>query len=859
MTPQRKKRKKGNIFRLLNLIRSPHGWTSRTSLTFASFLIGFIGVSAVGVPTVFGPNQARCAQPPSPDRQTDDAATDAVDRLLQMQRFDDAIWLCKQLRDNGPPEGRDSARWTARLSEVLTEQAAIEILRVNPSVLMTRLEPAIEAACAPVDQLLSAYPEAQSASFLQAARLSCRQRLLRSAILAASVSPLSPAMTDQLLQRIARLQQDTARLQDQVAGTLAVLRSGENAGGTLVDDVVRLSQELALQRISLAILQTELFPEGSDDYRTAAAEAALLAEKTLPQLPTETLSRQTAQRWWADARLRSGNSQAAEQIIQEHRRSNVWDAETPRWDALEVRRRLADDQVADAKRLVDTYFTGAGSGGGAARSTEMDFARLRVLLAEGADSRRISSWLDQIERRGGPFARRRAETIALARMRRDSDAADPIARNSNPGNAMSGVAPGLIAAQGEDWLRRGEPLRAAALLKQAALAETTPDKSIEMATKSAAAAVAGQEFSAAVDVLRQVAQKHAQESAAPQLMLQAAVLVSKSPEASKNPAAGLEQLEELLTELSQRWPASESAVRGNRWLGDLLVAAGRREDAATAALQQLLLANDPAQLDRVAGLWYDWLSDLETAQATEPLDTLSNALEEIAESNPEFRSAVDRLSVWMFDRGRLSIEPGLTIDQDATASGPPFRLLADLRASEAAGDIGEQVERLRDVVLDDGSAIAPEWLQRFSWRLFRDAALQPTLRSQLGPLLAAWPQLTEWQRAQAKLWEGVDADSIGRVKEIALDGKDPRESLRKAIALLGNSDSQAALEAALELSDRLAAGVKMGTTDWHQAKLQSIGMLRRLGRDEEARKRAAYILLTRPPEDDALKQRYRDR
>ncbi len=51
------------------------------------------------------------------------------------------------------------------------------------------------------------------------------------------------------------------------------------------------------------------------------------------------------------------------------------------------------------------------------------------------------------------------------------------------------VDPSLIAAQGQDWLRRGNPGRAGDLLSAAATAESDPDRAIRHASEAAAALI----------------------------------------------------------------------------------------------------------------------------------------------------------------------------------------------------------------------------------------------------------------------------------------------------------------------------------------------------------------------------------
>ena len=73
---------------------------------------------------------------------------------------------------------------------------------------------------------------------------------------------------------------------------------------------------------------------------------------------------------------------------------------------------------------------------------------------------------------------------------------------------------------------------------------------------------------------------------------------------------------------------------------------------------------------------------------------------------------------------------------------------------------------------------------------------------------------------------------------------------------MASSNDPPALAEAIKLWDELAAGSKLGSHRWHEAKLAAIELLQRAGKRVEAQRRAKYVLLTAPGIDQALQRRY---
>ncbi len=147
-------------------------------------------------------------------------------------------------------------------------------------------------------------------------------------------------------------------------------------------------------------------------------------------------------------------------------------------------------------------------------------------------------------------------------------------------------------------------------------------------------------------------------------------------------------------------------------------------------------------------------------------------------------------------------------------------------------------------------------LPRVRWRLQRDALLAYQFQSPIGELLLNLPGGTPWQTAMATYWARKDAASIEAVKQLADSGSGGESRLTDAIELLSRSESKDAKLAAIELTDRLAAELQIAAPDWYEAKWQAATWLSELGEQDQARKRAKYVLLLHRPADPELAKRF---
>ena len=750
---------------------------------------------------------------------------DAVDTLVQRRRFEDALWLCEHTLSRMNPGEIDHARWRSKHALVVAEQTATELFSYQVAEMIQRLDADSDRVCEPIETLRRSYPNSDAAPFLSATQLRIRQRLLRAVIIAASVSPVEDADRDDLLRRITRLQGDADRLLQEVRGQRDRLSGLEESG--IRAEYQRLSFELTLQRISLAAMQTELFPEGSDDFVTASADAANLTRDAMVAFPDGTAAKRTANYWMAVCLLGSGDYRGADELILAARKMSVVDG-ADRWLALDIRHALATGNPAHARRLSESFY-GSRPLADVPRSNEMDFARLRILLEETDAGDAVADWLDVIEQRGDAFARRRAEAIAISALGPADVPKSPRATN-----------PAIVAARGEALTRRGDWAGGGALLRAAALAEPNAARAFEYATKSAAATL-GKDPVSTIDVLHSVAMSHFEDSSAAGVSYSAAVYAAKQvdPETLQSLRDRSLDVRSLLQEIYSTWPNSTTyARRANEWLCEIHYKSGDMKSAAYAASEFLLLETQQSAYERTMTAWFRWLSSLDADAATQELVVVEESLRELFVERPPLQGKIRETAVWLFDQP--DAVGGLATSADKIQD-TFLRRVAELRRSQPLMLTFDGVD---DAVLD-----------RVRWRLIRDGILDPKKQPRLGRVLRDWPEADPWLKARGTLWMEVNAKSIGELTLLGLS-KVPGATQR-AIEILLETKSDEATRSAVTLADRLASRLPIGSEAWHEWKLKAITWLKQVGQTDEAVKRAKYILLTRPPQDATLKEAYR--
>jgi hypothetical protein len=486
-------------------------------------------------------------------RSTSDRDHDLVHALIDHQRFDEAIVLCQQSASGSDRASDESARWAIQNSRVLVARQ-MGTDRFDASD--------VELAARPATELLSTYPEHQRKEFLLAQAWMVRRSAAVHRVLRAAIAVDNDPARDEATKMLLRTTTDLESLIASVAETRSLLeRSADDRPHALLADLARLQQELQVESVALSLLQCELFPAGSEDLIAAATRAEEFADQAIARLPSDTKARQEVERLRVEAILRARQYDRADLELSRLLKNlkDLAQPMDPRWSALRIRLDLAQDRLPQAASRLDEYY--GNSPESAPRSTEMDLARLEFLLRTDP-GQGTGDWLRTIESRGGAYAIRRAEALAITLVGRASSMQRPT------------LDPSIVAAQGQDYLRRGEPGRAGELLTAAAEAETDPERAMERATQAAAAFQQAERYREASAVLAETALANPTARQASAAHLQAAVFVAQ------HDAQAAQKLESMLRLNLEQWPTEAPAIAVRDWLRQLLVGQQRLVEAA---------------------------------------------------------------------------------------------------------------------------------------------------------------------------------------------------------------------------------------------------------------------------------------
>ena len=806
----------------------------------------------------------RVAQAESPPlarpvvRITDDWRSDLLRELVRGDRFDEAMMWCDEEIEKLRAIDEEAAWWWARRT------------RVDAARRMTGDDfddETIAETQGGIHGLLDSYPEHPRRLFLHAELRDVEFQAIRHDVIAAAIAPRPDPVTkrnalerdgtsepghhERAANRVARLSVELKRLIDEVRDRRVELDSGRGGsrrivGGTdrdredtagrfagttaeWVADLMRLERRLLVRQVELALLSSELFPESSDDRVAAAAAAEGAATEALVELPPGTVAHQETRRLRAMAALRSGDPDRADSLLRRLEEDSP--PSDPDRQALAVELAITTDRIDDALDRVRRYYGGAPDD--APTSLEMDLATLRLRLVSDDESlHSIGGWIDQIERRHGGYARRRAEALVLDGLRDRGDA----------DRSITGGEVAVVAAQGRDRVRRGEPARGGQLLSAAARGATDADGAIRLAIESAAAFLKAGQAEPAAETLAENARRHPGAANSSAAMLQAAVVSARTT------APNAQTIESLLRETVTNWPESETAESARPWLARILVAGGNTVDAAEVLTRRPKGRITEGQRDEALTLWRDAIARHEPGDERVVCERFVEAIREPdgGEIEPTWR--VD--AVYLVDRETLRSLPPLANDSLSNDSVP--------ESSNGPFDVAFDTFRRGRRESEPLRSPPDHRISDATWRLMRDARDEPSLRQPVAAIVEGWTNLEDsaTDRARRLVW----LDRVGDAVELFLAEADrsdaPGTIFREAATTLAASDRVDAREAAVDIWDRLAAGVPKGSAEWHQAKLAACELLARIGDGDEASRRARYVLLTDPPESTELRDRY---
>ncbi|WP_372724959.1 hypothetical protein [Novipirellula sp.] len=745
-------------------------------------------------------------------RVTNDRDADLIRELIRRGEFETAERLIRRGLQSATPSSDLYARQTIWLSELETARRRTIDNFENED---------ITAAQQPTTELITAYPEHSRRLFLESQQIAVELAAAEHDLLAIMVNPGDTDRGERALRRLTDAAAKSESLSKAAAEEKTRLNSQTSMSPSvmaMLADLTRLEQETQVQIVQIKLMETELFPNGSDDRLAAATAALRSADQALTRLPSECQARNEVERLRVVALLRSEDFERARRAFDELAREVSPDSDS-RVRALDIQIDLHSNHQADAIKKLDAFYGKQPTQ--APLSIEMDLVRLESLLTRNDTNKNsVGDWIDSIGTRHGAYGRRRAETIAIGSLRSQSGDASA----DGTGNRMD---PSIIAAQGRQYLRDGNPLRAAQLLASAAMTESNPNQAIQRSLEAAAAFVAAKQPGNAADILAGVAKLKPTGSGAAAAHLQAVLLKTKT-----KPAAS--EIEAMLRTTVTMWPDSEHAPQAGNWLIKLLSADKRIVEAAEVATE-LGLDHDETALE----LWRQAFRESDPADQSELTTRMKQAFaSSLGEADVVVRYR--EFAAYFFDRDALNDLP----DSAGTDSYSETLLQFRLRGKQATELPAPPAD-----ILDDTVA-----------RLMQDGRQNASLRVTIANQIESWPEPSgnSLDHAERQIWLGRIEDAKATVEALVKESASPGWVIRTAATLFGSSDNDEARRESIQWWDRLAAGLPVGSDDWHKAKIESIRAIKQLGDAERAQQRARYILLTRPPTAPDLRRQYQD-
>ncbi len=770
-----------------------------------------------------------------PQRQTADWQADLITALMDADLLASAESICERHLQRTDAASDEAARWAIRLSSVRTQRIARQP-DWNP-----RLTP---QAKQPLENLLKAYPDHPRRLWLRTQLAIAELATVRHAAVGLAIAPEQPKLQDLGQQAAANCLRELEAVADEV-------RAQNPAQDR---DLLALQQTLGLQRVDALLLRGRLYPPGSDSAIASSTAADAAAREVLSRLPPGTQTHQNMQLLRAESLIAMGQPEDALQVLDTVRRA-ANGALSPRGLALQARALLARPDLPAAMKLLSTYY--GADPPAAPRSVEMDLARLQWLLlaSEAADEAKrkallgeIANWLDAIESRGGDYARRQAESQTLRVVRVQPSGGDTR----------------LIAAEAARQLRAGHARQAGELLTQAATVATDPELSLRYAAQAAAILRSAGRAAQAAEVLTESAQRHADAAAAAAIHLQAAWLVAEAMQREGD--GDSTALQSILIATAEQWPASPQRQTAADWLVRIFEAKQRYADAARWTLSNPRPSVET--LRRAGDLWQAALRSADDDQVTELLTAAlqSFAVTE-ADASPDAVAARDaqrqRLATLFADPKPL--RELAAENSSSTAATPLERLLESLFLFRRHGT---RAETLVIEIPPESKAAAGPTIDDAVNRLFRDGEQQPRDRARVGAailrlLSATAPNAGQsrsdshaMSKARALAWSGQWAEAAAQFDTMIAARPGHLPTIRTAANSLSESSVDDAKRRAIPYWGKIASGVPLGSEAWHQAKQAAIRLHLAIGERAEAARLCRYIMLTRPPQDAAVKASY---
>ncbi|MBB3205222.1 hypothetical protein FHS27_001022 [Rhodopirellula rubra] len=645
------------------------------------------------------------------------------------------------------------------------------------------------------------------------------------------------------------------------------------------EELKRRQSLLWLSRVELASLATEMFAERSPDGVAMAEQSIRLMRAAIASFPNNGVVRAEILRLLSEAQLRAGDADAAIRTMLHvaHAKSESTDepndsAETPKEElvintpdelAFVIRVDLSKQDWRAAEEKLNQFYADAPAK--APLSLAMDMARLQFLLLnpKRADSlTEIGQWIDAIEQRGGAPARRGAETL-LARYREFRQSLSP-----HQDIPASSIDPRVLRADARYYLRVEKTLPAAVTFAHAAVQDGDADRSIDSAIRSAAILTSTDKRPAAVQLLRQIANRHESHENSPLLMLQAASLASEV-EAAQGPASStssnatsIPSADEILHELLAKWPLSPAAASARASLIEIAKQRNEWIDAAILATELPVEHWNETASSRCRDLWMHailpsgnacfpcgWdddacrqrLRDELASRLAQMRNTFVESAAHPAAIQAQFACAILLDSAEMDSPGRP-----LLVEAAKRTEDPFLRFVAELRLGSE-----NQVTPPHGLPL-----LGDEMRRAVVWRLHHDLTTHAVPRRTVASFLLAFDHGNAVADPRCSIawlmWSERTEQGFAELGKSLDHSKHPGELIAAAASALSDSSRSRGLKRAAGLWDELASGIPPTEHAHQRAKVESILCRARSGDLTGAKAAAEWMLLSNPPTDESL-------
>ena len=748
-------------------------------------------------------------------RSVNDFELDTVRQLVKKQRYEEAIELCESKINESPNLSLISARWAVEYSRLLVAQQCQEPIFDDAS---------FEQAIAPVTKILDAYPLHPYGLFLKSQIHQAAKEKLLYFVTRCLASPLNSELNDAATRQSVQLSEAIIRLIDEIQ--TARSRSNQVNGdgeSPSTEDLNRLQQGLRVDLVSIALYQTDLMDHDSDEMIAAASQAEKLAMEAIATLPTGSLARSEVLRLRLEALMRMKQVDTATDILRSAKEQNVF-KDTAQWRSLMIRLLIArgqdlqarDELVSWYQRPLESMIRGEVVSDVAA--IELDLALLQFFLSFGTQER-ITACLSWIEDRGGSYARMRADALSLNHLKKQP---------------RSETNPIIVAARGRQLVRNGQLEEGAEVLSVAASLLGDPDQGVDYAVEAAAVFSALKNTERAGHVLRDYTMIHAAGKKASNANLQALILLSKAE------TTNFDRMQDYLQEHLATWPNSDSAREAGVWLYKLKRDSGELKEAAIIISGTCSSPPLPREIERIENAWHELIVDPRVSWASK-----SQCLKQVlADKNVPalLGESFRKLSLVMLQSNDLQTLGAQRVDVFENA----VRQL--LIHGTKDPHLGEPTEKWK----------ISFWLSDLSLRLIDHADQKPPVRETVAQALLSWDSLDldPVEKAKCLIWtkQYKQANQL-LVDWIRLDPADIKRATLSA-ELLALCEEQDLLLRSADLWMMVSTGLPKGSAQWHEAKLASLKVLRKAGKQDAAKKQANYLLLTAPGLTDMLRSEY---